>query len=291
MNVAAEPLDRLRVAAIILIVLGIVETIVLALAFKYGFGFGGGSVIYVYAGYRLLKRDPQTYTTATSFLTAGLAIVMSGICFLLVIATYTATSEFGMSLSMAASTTAVAFVYSVVSACLAYLLFHPETRRGLGLERAGLTPWILYLTKRRAIGIAVSGAIVCGLILGPHVKSHPLRAIAKAIHEDEQVRQSVGEIRRMSLSSFGVFNWTVRASVTVYGSTNTGSYYAELDPKGVVNLDSYDFESMPDLVPSASENPEVAEYEISGSNSESEIVLLGTSFEQQGSHVFNRPQG
>lgn len=287
MDGAAEPLDRLRIAAIILIVLGIVETIVFALAFNYGFSFGGGSVVYVYVGYRLLKRNPQTYKTVTRVLTAVLAIMMSGVWFLLVIAAYTTTSEIGMSLSLPVATTAVAIVYSVVVASLSYLLFHPETRRGLGLEQAGLTRWILHLTKHRAIGIAVSGAITCGLILGPHVKSNPLRPIATAIHEDEQLRRSVGEISQISLSSFRVFNWTVHASITVYGSTNTGSYYAELDPNGAVSLDSYDFESMPDLVPSASENPEVAEYEAPSSTSESEVVLLSTSFEQQGSNVVN----
>lgn len=287
MDGSAEPLDRLRIAAIILIVLGIIETIIFALAFKYGFSFGGGSVVYVYVGYRLLKRNPQTYKTVTRALTAVLAILMSGVWFLLVIAAYTTTSEIGVSLSLPIATTAVAIAYSVVVASLSYLLFHPETRRGLGLEQAGPTPWILHLTKRRAIGIAVSGAIICGLILGPHVKSNPLRPIVTAVREDEQVQKSVGEISQISLSSFRVFNWTVQASITVYGSTNTGSYYAELDTNGEVNLDSYDFESMPDLVPSAIEIPELSEYEAPRSTSKSEVVLLSTSFELQGSDVVN----
>ena len=287
MDGSTEPLDRLRIAAIILIVLGIIETIVFALAVKYGFSFGGGSIIYVYVGYRLLKRNPQTYKTVTRILTAVLAVLMSGAWFLLLIAAYTATSEIRMSLSLPVTTTAVAIVYSVVVASLSYLLFHPETRRDLSLEQVGLNPWILYLTKRRAIGVAVSGAIICGLILGPHIKSNPLRPIVTAIQEDEQVQQSVGEIDQMSLSSFRVFNWTVHAAITVYGSTNTGSYYAELSSKGDVRLDGYDFESMPDLVPSASDIPEVAEYEAPSSTSESEVMLLSTSFEQQGRDVVN----
>ena len=41
MDGPVEPVDRLRIAAIILIVLGIIETIVFALAVKYGFSFGG----------------------------------------------------------------------------------------------------------------------------------------------------------------------------------------------------------------------------------------------------------
>jgi hypothetical protein len=287
MHGAAEPIDRLRIAAIVLIVLGIIETIVFALAIKYGFSFGGGSIVYVYVGYRLLKRNPQTYKTVTRVLTAVLAVLISGVWLLLLIVAYTSTSEIGMSLSLPVTTTAVAIAYSVIAATLSYLLFHPETRREVGLEQAGLTPWVLYLTKRRAIGVAVSGAIIAGLILGPHIKTNPLRPIAKAFQEDETVRQSVGDINQMTLSSFRVFNWTVHASVTVYGSTNTGSYYAELDPNGAVRLDSYEFESMPDLVPSTSEVPEVAEYEALYGTLEGEVVLLSTSFEQQGSQVVN----
>ncbi len=287
MDESTKPLDRLRIAAIILIVLGIIETIVFALAVKYGFSFGGGSIIYVYVGYRLLKRNPQTYKTVTRVLTAVLAVLMSVVWFLLLIAAYTTTSGIGMNLSLPVATTAAAIAYSGVVTTLSYLLFHPETRCDLSLEQAGLNPWILHLTKRRAIGVAVSGAIICGLILGPHIKSNPLRPIATAIQEDEQVQQSVGEISQMSLSSFRVFNWTVHAAITVYGSTNTGSYYAELSSKGDVRLDSYDFESMPDLVPSASEIPEVAEYQAPSSASDSAVVLLSTSFEQHGRDVIN----
>ena len=287
MEESAGPLDRLRIAAIILIVIGIIETTVFALALKFGFSFVGGSVVYVYVGYRLLKRNTQTYKTVTRVLTAVLAFMMSGVCFFLVISAYTATSEIGMRLSLPIPTTAVAIAYSVVAASLSYLLFHPETRHGIGLEQAGLNPWILHLTKRRAIGVAVSGAIICGLFLGPHVTSNPLRPIATAVHEDEKVRQSVGEISQISLSSFRVFNWIVHASITVYGSINTGSYYAELDPSGEVSLDSYDFESMPDLAPSAIELPELPEYEAPSSTSGSEVILLSTSFEAQGSDVVN----
>ncbi len=287
MDGPVEPVDRLRIAAIILIVLGIIETIVFALAVKYGFSFGGGSIVYVYVGYRLSKRNPQTYKTVTRVLTAVLAILVSGVWLLLVIATYTSTSEIGMRLSLPVPTTAVAIAYSVVVASLSYLLFHPETRRGLGLEQAGINPWILHLTKRRAIGVAVSGATICGLILGPHVTSNPLGPIASAVREDEKVRQSVGEISQISLSRFWVFNWIVHASITVNGSTNTGFYYAELDPNGEVSLDSYDFESMPDLTPSAIEIPGLPEYEAPNITSKSEVVLLSTSFEPQGSDVVN----
>src|SRR5258708_22106873 len=66
---------KLRAAATILIVGGLVETGLLVYAFLHKISFGGGVLFYVYVGYKLLKRDAKVYKYTTRGLLAGLVLV------------------------------------------------------------------------------------------------------------------------------------------------------------------------------------------------------------------------
>lgn len=282
MNWFISPTDRLKVAALILIVLGVAETIVFVLAITREFNFAGGSLVYIYAGYRLLKRSTQTYKTVTRVLTAVVAFFMAGIWFSLLLTIYVLEVD-GLTVKLTPPLIPilVSITYGAIIAALTSLLFHPDTRRELNLDPAGESAWMLFLSRKRMIGVVVSGCILAGLLLGPHLKSNPLQSIVSTIWQDPQVRTAVGSVDKISLLSIHAFNWTIHTAVEVVGSGNTGFYYAELPPNGTVRLDSYDFARMPELVPILSRSPEVEEFQALDYVSENEVLLLSTSFESQ----------
>src|SRR5258708_31145813 len=76
---------KLRAAATILIVGGLVETGLLVYAFLHKISFGGGVLFYVYVGYKLLKRDAKVYKYTTRGLLAGLVLVAAAVTCLLLL--------------------------------------------------------------------------------------------------------------------------------------------------------------------------------------------------------------
>src|SRR5258708_9775299 len=122
---------KLRAAATILIVGGLVETGLLVYAFLHKISFGGGVLFYVYVGYKLLKRDAKVYKYTTRGLLAGLVLVAASVtCLILVGAGFALTQRLSLELE-AGGCSCVAPGYRTCVSVFAVLLCPPVPRLAL----------------------------------------------------------------------------------------------------------------------------------------------------------------
>jgi len=277
-------LSPLQLAAVLLVVLGIAETILLVLAYIYKFSFSGGSVFYIYLGYRLFRKNQKTYKTTTRIVSGLLMLISAALIGLVLLASSLAlTREISIRLDSELSwPSLVTFGYCAVGLILAFLLFHPRTRAELDLPPAGENPWTLYLTNARLLTVLASGGALTALLIGPHILSNPFQEIVSALRQNRTVNVAVGEIDEIHLLSVTDYSWTIEARIAVIGSENTGYYYASLSPDRHTSFTSYDFLVKPPLAPQASPTPLIPETFESTPSRGNDTVLLSTSFETEG---------
>src|SRR5258708_166943 len=273
---------KLRAAATILIVGGLVETGLLVYAFLHKISFGGGVLFYVYVGYKLLKRDAKVYKYTTRGLLAGLGLVAAAFTCLIVLGADLALTQ-GLSLELEAGGFAwIAAVYLVVIPILAFLLYHPDTRSEFGLPEVGRSQWTLYLGGRRLSAVSAIGMALAAFLLGPYLVTNPLRIVADAVQNDASVKKEIGSVQSLGLLSVGETNWTLMTEVRASGSEGTGFYYVDLDPDGAVKIDAYGYEGLRRdaiYIPRAQEEPAVPEAFADASAPWDVVTLLSTSFE------------
>lgn len=260
---------------------GLAETVMLVYAVFHQLSFSGGSVVYCYAGYKLLKRSATTYKWVTRGLWLVLTLLAAGLLITAMLGMQLVLTE-GLFLGLEDySSWLILVLYVVVIPVLVALLYHPETRREFGLAEAGKSVWTLYMGLPRASSVPAIGSVLAGVLLGPHLLTNPFQAVANALRHDDRVIQEIGRPELLALLDAGEHNWTFTMRIRAEGSKGTGFYYADLAPDGVVTLDVYARDGLPERgsIPRVQEEPAVPEASTEGPITSEVVTLLSTSFE------------
>jgi hypothetical protein len=265
----------------LLIVLGLVETAALIAAIFNKTSFAGGSILYIYAGWRLSRKDARTYNVVVIWLSVFLALLVGGVFFSGVNAIQIALTP-GLHLDVTGDLPLlfVGFVYIAVIPVLLALLFHPATRNEFGKPIRGTSPWTLYLSVPNLVGLSIAGMLLGALFIGPYWLINPYQVVTHALSSDPLVARDLGSIEEMRLMEMHVHNYQFSADLRVVGDKNTGSYYADLSPNGSVKLTNYGYAYNQDAmldIPRVNDVPILPETE--NSYSGNTVTLISTSFE------------
>ena len=278
---------RLKAAATILIVVGVVETAMIIYAIFHRIGFSGGSIFYCYAGYKLLKRSATTYKWVTGGLWLFLSLLVAGLSVITILSMqFVLTDGLSPDLEEYSSWLIVAAYFFVIPVLVA-LLYHPDTRKEFGLAEAGTSVWTLYLGLPRAPVVLAIGLVLTGVLIGPHLLTNPFQAVANALRHDDRVVRELGRPELLVLLDVSEHNWTFKTRIRAKGSKGTGLYYADLAPDGAVKLDAYAYEGLPEdtSVPRVQDQPAVPEASTEGPGAGEVVTLLSTSFEFAPEHA------
>jgi hypothetical protein len=183
-----RPIHPLRLAVALLIVLGLVETAALIAAIFNKTSFAGGSILYIYAGWRLSRKDARTYNVVVIWLSVFLALLVGGVFFSGVNAIQIALTP-GLHLDVTGDLPLlfVGFVYIAVIPVLLALLFHPATRNEFGKPIRGTSPWTLYLSVPNLVGLSIAGMLLGALFIGPYWLINPYQVVTHALSSDPLV--------------------------------------------------------------------------------------------------------
>jgi hypothetical protein len=273
---------KLKVAATILVAVGVAETALFAYAIWRHENFSGGSLFYVYAGYKLLKGSARAYKFVTNGLLMFLSLMVTAILSIIAWSVYFLSTN-GLSFAFKPGGLELATVaaYFVLIPVLIALLYHPETRSEFGIAQTGTAVRTLYMGLPRASAVIAIGLVLMGILLGPHLMTNPFRVVASALRSDDGVAQKLGKIDSLTLLDVGEGNWTFNTRIRAKGSKGIGFYHVDVAPTGSVKLDAYAYEGVPEdmFIPRVQEGPSVAEASTDGSVIGEVAILLSTSFE------------
>lgn len=273
---------KITTAATILISVGVFETILIIYAILNGVGFSGGSIFYIYAGARLRKRSATAYKYVTWGLLIALALMVGA---LLTMTLFAVQVAFTKSLSIEVQHweyVLLGVIYFITVPVLTALLYHPDTRAEFGLDEAGDSFRILYLDLPRAAGVIAGGLLFAGLVAWPHLTSNRFQAVVTALQNDGRITQKLGTPESLTLLNVAEHNWHLWTDIRATGPKGTGFYYVSQDLDGVVTVESYAYEGIPDdrdSFPKAQAEPALPERSADGKDTTDAVTLLSTSFE------------
>lgn len=233
----ADGCRRLRSAATVLIIVGMLETVLLLAAIGSGYFFSGGCVFYVWAGWKLLRRSQKTYRYVVHGASVLLALVLASYIggFLLIIQFVTVRAV-AMFYAPAEWLPFATFAYSLPVAWLVYSLQHPHTRALFDLPPTDGYPGILFLQRRVALAVASGGVLLVALVNGPHILRNPFALIAKTALSDAAVGEKVGSVQALTLHEFWGSNWKLSSTWTVAGGKAAAHLKASVSPEGSTSI-------------------------------------------------------
>jgi hypothetical protein len=232
-----EELNTLKLAAWALILIGTLETIFLVYAIRTGTNFSGGAFLYIIAGIFLLKKNRTVYKFSLFTFTTLFALIPAAIIFLtLVVAQLYTATDIPISWRIPVEDSLVAFVYLGLIVVLAALLYHPNTREALSLEKYRGRVWTMYMSQSRFFAVMAASVAIAGLLVGPHILHNPYKLIVAGLQADGEIRNRVGELEQLELLYSAENNWHVVSDWKITGKKGQGTYRTVLNPNSSLTI-------------------------------------------------------
>jgi len=238
-EIVKESLDTIKLAAWVLIVIGILETIFFAYAIMSGESFSGGAFLYIVAGIFLFKKNKRVYKFLLFMFTTFLSLILAGI---VLFGMMTAQIYFATDIPISwkgSSLYSLVFVFYIgLMIVLVALLHHPNTRHALSLKSYEATVHTLYMSRLRVGAVLGISVVFAALLVGPHVLHNPYKQIVAEIKKDALIADNVGEVQRLELIYTGEHNWHIYSDWRIIGTKGEGEYRVILSPRSHLTIES-----------------------------------------------------
>lgn len=242
--------SRIDIAALILMMWGLAETILFILAITSQRGFSGMAFIWCFLGYRLYKRNIPEYKRIMKGMHFFLPMVFAGFTGIIIsfVQFLTSTGSIPIHSEVSQNIHLILSLYIILIPTICFLLMHPATRKELKLPIVSENPLSLFLSKKSTL-IILAGTVAFTLLLhGPHLFNNPYTKIREGVPDNSDITSQVGSAKKIIVKGYSIHNWTLYSDCEVWGDIDTSLFLISISHDGEFTVASEDTEQDSDII-------------------------------------------
>lgn len=226
-------LTKIDIAAYLLIVGGIAETLLLISAIINKTGFSGGCFFYIIAGVLLIKRKIKTYNQISNGIIFFWALILGALI-----------SSFVQPIQIIFSSGVIPIrskfllfdpfllSYCLIIPSIMYLIMHPHSRTEMNVPILSKNKFTLFYPLKKTVLIGLGMLVLSSLLSGPHLLKNPYSVIRTKISQSDFIEEKVGAVDSLYIEGVNIFNWRFTTYSKIFGSKKSDEMNIGVTPQG-----------------------------------------------------------